>query len=57
MVIALIIFKSFFGGHFLIVLLVKEVIIEGALLVKTSLHNGSSQVLVGSGDCELSVFF
>jgi hypothetical protein len=56
-VVALIVFKGFFGSDLLVVGFMEEMIIQGAPVVETCLHDGSPQVFAGTGDCEFAFLF
>jgi hypothetical protein len=56
-IVTLIIFKSFFGGDFLIVGCIEEVVIQGMPIIETCLHDDGPHVFVGTGDCEFAFFF
>ena len=51
-VVTLVVFKGFVRSDLLVVVLVEEVVIKCAPVVKVSLHNSSAQVLIGSCDGE-----
>lgn len=52
-----IVLKCFFAGDFHVAVFVEEVVSESVPVVESSLHDGSSQVLVGTGNCKCLVFF